>query len=459
MEDLPRNESDVAVDSAPTEVAADHTGNPGSVGAPMVKMISKPEAPPPPANESSTFWQRLWETEPPVHPLRLDPFKPWPKVRRFTPSFLTSALLQAAFVFFLYTFPFALLMAWLFGTPVPKLSTHTELKVVKLDNLNIADFLPNLKPAGAAKAPGRAEKHDGRPKLGSTHFDPRVTIVSNPAKPDNNVLTLKNDTVPPSPKPPEELKIPDVIAGGPAPKPQAPKTPFPVTPKVEMPKLETPKPPEAPDLKAEIPKSSTDAVTPLTTRMPPKPKIAPSLLPPVAPQVSVSSSLPPPPVQIAAKLPDLPTPHLEIPAAPPPPKPAPPAPAAEPAEAKQESAPSGEKSSKGGGAPAPGGKQNPAGAPGPQTPGGGPQITAISVNPEPLKDLLSIPGGNHNGQFTISPDGKLTGSPGGSHGGQSEAGEGGTGPGGDKELLPWAEEKVSREGAGRAILLLTPTLH
>ncbi len=429
---MSHNGSDVAVESAPSEVAADYTGNPEPVGGPVQKKSLLPEAPPPSSSESSKFLQWLWETEPPVYPLRLDPFSPWPKVRRFTPSFLTSALVQAALVFFLYTFPFALLLAWLMGPQPVKLSSHTELKVVKLDDLNIADFLPNYKSPGAAKAPGKAEKHPGHPQLGSSHFDPRITIVSNPPKPDNNLLTLKNQTVPPSPKRPEELQIPDVIAGGPKPKPEAPKTPVPVTPKVDTPKLEIPKPAEAPELKAEVPKSSSPPLDPLTP-LPPKPLANPALMTPVAPHVTLSSTLPPPPIQLAAKLPDLPTPHLEVPMPAAPPKPAPaPTPAAQPAEGDPNSAAGGGPASKSADSAVPGGKASAATAAGPASAGGGPEILAISVNPVPLKDLSSIPGGVHNGQFSISPEGRLAGSPGGAPGGTPEAGEGGPGAGGDK---------------------------
>jgi len=59
---------------------------------------------------------------------------------------------------------------------------------------------------------------------------------------------------------------------------------------------------------------------------------------------------------------------------------------------------------------------------------------ALSVNPVPLKDLSAIPGGVHNGQFSISPTGTLRGSPGGAPGGVPEAGEGEPGPGGDKSV-------------------------
>jgi hypothetical protein len=59
---------------------------------------------------------------------------------------------------------------------------------------------------------------------------------------------------------------------------------------------------------------------------------------------------------------------------------------------------------------------------------------ALSVSPVPLTDLSAIPGGRHEGLFSISPAGKVAGSPGGVPGGSPGAGEGGHGPGGDKSL-------------------------
>ncbi len=380
----------------------------------MLKISLLPKDIPPPPSETSTFWERLWETEPPVFPLRLDPSGPWPKVRRFTPAFLTSTVLQASFIFFLYTFPFALVLSWFTGPEPEKLSAHTELKVVKLNDLNIADYLPNLKTAGAAKAPGRAPKDGSHPRPGASHFDPRITIVSNPPKPDNSLLTLKNETVPPSPKPPVELQVPDVISGGPKPTPEAAKSPTPAPEKVN-----TPAPPVAPPVEPPPPPE------------PPKPMKDPALEPPVTPHVSLTVSLPPPPVQFAAKLPDLPAPNLEVPLPPPPPKPAPPA--APPASAPSQPAEAAQPATKGtADSQAGGGKATPATASGEPSPGGGPQIMSLSVNPIPLKDLASIPGGIHNGEFSISPAGTMRGSPGGTPGGSPEVGEGGPGAGGDK---------------------------
>ena len=336
----------------------------------MLDLNSPPNAALASKDQRTSAWERLWETEPPVFPLRLGPDGPWPKVRRFTPAFLTSTFLQSALIFFLYTFPFALLIAWLEGPQPVKMSTHTQLTMIKLKPLGLADYLPYIKMAGAAKAPGRAAKLHSTPKLGASHFDPRITIVSNPPNPDNSLLTLKNLTRPPDPTPPKDLKIPDAVAGGPEPIPAPPKEPAPAPEKVD-----TPTPPV--EQAAEPPP-------------PPKPVFDPSKEVPVVPHVSTEMP-PPPPIVITAKLPDLPAPHLEIPAGPPPPpappvKPAP-APEAEPA---PPAPPPKEAAHKAGDSPdssAPGGKAAPATAEGEKSPGGGPQLMSLSVNPAPLKDI------------------------------------------------------------------------
>ncbi len=433
MEESPRRESDVALESGPDERADDSRGTASSLGGPELKMPQMPKAPPPFPAQPSSFWERLWETEPPVDPLRLYPDGPWPRVRRFTPSFLTSALLQASIVFFLYTFPFALLMAWLLGPQLPDLASHTELKVVSLHDVNIADYLPNIKPEGAAKAPGRGEKPPAHPRLGASHFDPRITIVSNPPKPDNSLLTLKNETKPPSPKPVAELQVPDVVTGGPKPTPEAAKTPEPVPEKVVTPI--TPPPAPTPTL-VTPPTLAAPTVAPSVVQLlptPPKPIAPPQV--PATPHVLVAP--PPPPVRFAAKLPELPSPSLTVPLPPPPAKPAPPsspAPEQSSEPARPAAAAAAGSVGKASADSNPGGKASPATASGKPDAGGGPHIMALSVNPVPLKDLSAIPGGVHNGEFSISPSGTLRGSPGGAPSGAPEAGEGGAGPGGDHSV-------------------------
>ena len=420
---------DVEVDDAPESVlpkiSAGRHGLTSSLAGPVLKISLLPQAPSH-QPQGSSIWRSLWETDPPVFPVRLGPGRSWPKVRSFTPAFLTSTLLQTSLVFFLYSMPFAFILSWFMGPPPVKLSIHTKLEVIKLNSLKLSDYLPVIKPPGEGKAPGRGEKHNARPRLGASHFDPRITIISNPSKPDNFLLTLKNLTVPPDMTPLKDLKIPDFISGGPAPAPEVAKSPVPAPPMVARAAPPVEKPSPAP---------------------PPKPLDIKDFAPPVTPKIAFSPAPPPPPVEMAFKLPDIPVPHLEIPPPPPPPKkvapPVPEAAAAPPQPAPKEMAhPAANASS----APQPGGKSG-AAATGQPQPGGGPQIMSLGVDPIPLKDPSSIPGGVHNGAFSISPAGTLRGSPGGALGGSPEAGEEGRGPGGDKSTAV-GEGKGTPGGGG-----------
>lgn len=376
-------------------------------------MSLLPKAPPPRRRTLSAAWRGLWETEPPVYPVRLGAGDPWPKTRRFTPAFLTSFLIQSALIFFYYNIPFALILAWFMGPPPGVVPPPPPLVVVKLNHLNLADYLPIIKPRGEGKAPGRGLKPHASPRLGASHFDPRITIISNPPHPDNQLLTLKNEMKPPDPRPPKELKIPDLISGGPAPTPEAGKSAPPAPEKVDIPTPEKP--------------------VPVTT-----PKLPPVPVVPVIPEVQAAPPPPPPELNLTSTLPDLPAPHLEVPPPPPPvkapeksPTPTPPGPTS----ARSESASKQVATPTPGSSPSsPNNKSGGTGIGDTEKPGGGPQIVSLSVNQVPLTDLSSIPGGRHAGAFSISPAGKVGGSPGGVPGGSPEGGEGGPGPGGDRSL-------------------------
>lgn len=407
-------------------ITADRHGITYTLAGPVLKISLLPKAPPPQPKRSSV-WRSLWETDPPVFPIRLGPVSSWPKVRSFTPALLTSTLFQTSLVFFLYSIPFALILSWFMGPPPVKISAHTKLQVIKLSALKLSDYLPVIRPPGEGKAPGHGEKHSVRPRLGASHFDPRITIVSNPSHPDNFLLTLKNETVPPDMTPLKDLKIPDFISGGPAPTP-------------EFAKSRTPTPEKIVRSAPAVEKASVD---------PPKKTLdIKDFAPPVTPKISFSPPQPPPsPLGLALKLPDIPAPHLEIPPPPPPAKkisPSVPEAAAPPQPAPKETAhpPASAPS-----APPPGGSSGAAAASGQPQPGGGPQVMSLGVAPVPLKDPSLIPGGVHNGAFSISPSGTLRGSPGGAPGGSPEAGEEGGGPGGDKSMAV-GEGKGTPGGGG-----------
>jgi hypothetical protein len=382
------------------------------------KLSDLNQSPAPRQSPLGLFWSKLFEADPPAAPLQLGPSAPWPKVRRFVPAFLTSSLLHAAVVFFLLSIPFAALLSWLTGHYPENKSNRPEEVVVEYRHMNLADYLPVVRPPGKGKAPGRGSQPSLQPRLGSTRFDPRITIISNPPNPDNFRLTLKTENAPPALKLPPDLKVPDVIAGGPAPLPEPPKAQSPSPEKVTAPPQESPPPapPPAPPVPAPPPKA-----------------IEPTVVAPVIPSTPAltAPSPPPPPVQLAMKLPNSPNPRLEVPPPPPPVKPQPPP---QPAPAPDEHAPAASQPAATPAAPA-ATPAKPEGAPSDkQQPGGGPKVMALSADPIQLKDLSAIPQGQHEGAFSVSPTGRAQGSPGGVPGGVPDAGEGGPGPGGDKSL-------------------------
>lgn len=419
-------------------------------------------------------WSEFWETESPVFPIRLGEDARLPKVRRFTPAFLASLLMHSSVTFFLYTFPFALVLLLLKGPA--KLRTRPRMIVYKFQHLTLPPYLPIITPGGhrtgnPGRTPaGRGAKLGEHPRSGSSYFDPRITIISNPDHPDNFRLTLKTENAPPKLALPKDLRIPDFVSGGPGPTPAPPPAGKPNqapggTPKPASP----PQPPEVQPVAKSAP--------------PPPPK-------PVVPQLPARlAAAPPPPapqLQLAMQPPDVAYPRLEIPAPPPPPEkkaappvkpipqagwtaqskltpenksatatpsPAPPekkpARAATPAAPAEKTAPQPAQT-----APqptrkppvppgwteqsklTPGGKSGNGAANGSQQGGGGQKIIALSAEPIPFTDIASIPFGNHEGAFSISPAGRSGGTPSGEPGGVPDAGAGGHGPGGQPGVAP-----------------------
>ncbi len=387
-------------------------------------------------------WAKLWETDPPVFVLRLATDAPPPKVRRFVPAFLTSALLHSSIVFFLYSIPFALLLAWFMGPP-PRKTASSRTLVFEFSHLTLP-YLPRLTPPGRGKAPGRGAKPRVRPRLGSTHLDPRITIISNPPNPDNSRMTFKSEISPPNLKLPLNIKIPDLISGGPAPKPEPPKSPTPAQ-KPQIPVVPKPSPAAPPALT--MPKVAT-----------PKPFVplppAPALVPKGAPPKLSAPPPPPPTLQLAMQLPDIPAPRLEVPPPPPPVKsasvpqasPGPSSPEGQPA-APQSASAQGQGTANSSTAASPSGKSGSV-AGDTSTQGGGPKVLSLSVEPIPLTDHWQIPAGERTGAFSIGPNGKAEGSPGGVPGGENDVGEGGHGPGGDKSVAVGNGNKGTPGGGG-----------
>ena len=164
---------------------------------------------------------------------------------------------------------------------------------------------------------------------------------------------------------------------------------------------------------------------------PPTPLDIKDFAPPVTPKISYAPA--PPPVEVAFKLPDIPAPHLD----------------SAPRRLLQECAPPAPEAASA--PPSPLRRRprirpppNASSAPQPCSPvrrrsgwptstGWGTTDHVSRVDPIPLKDLSSIPGGIQWCVFN-EPHWTLRGSPGGVPGGSPEVGEGGQGPGGDKSV-------------------------
>ncbi len=337
-------------------------------------------------------WSEFWEVDPPACPVLLREGATWPKTRRSTPAHLTSLLFHISVVYFCYSVPFSDLFHR-FLPPQEVKNTHMNVVAIEFHGLSLPPRLPDLRPPDLGGAPGQGEKPEAKPRLGVTHFDPRVSIISNPAHPDNLRFTVHNPAVPPTLKLPKDLRVPNLILGSLTPLPQPPPAP---------PKLPKPAPP-APHAE------------PPTAALKPKLVLPPDLVPLTE-------------LDLASKLPPIPAPHLEVQAGPSPPpakNATPPGP-----EVPVSAAPTPETNTAN--AASPDGEKHPGTA----------QLTTLSIDPIPLKDMPSIPAGNAEGAFAIGPAGGGPGSPGGVPGGELGAGKGGPGLGGDKSVA------VGKGGAG-----------
>ena len=407
-------ESEETAGSTPASGSSDRHGVTYTMGVSVLRMSLLPKAPPPRRRTLSEVWSSLWETDPPVFPVRLGAGTSWPKVKRIGPAFLTSILFHSSTVFFLYSIPFAAILALFLGAPRARRSSHPQMVVYEFHHLTLPEYLPILHPPEVAAAPEPVAKHAARQRPGITHFDPRITIVSNPPKPDNFRLTLKTEDAPPGIKPPKDAAIPDLVTGGPTPPPE----------KVNHPAPETPSAPPKPVQTPTVPALATLAAQPA----PPPPTLA---LPKPSPEITAAHlevSPPPPPV--------VKTPPPAQATAPPPPKEAtPPAPAPPstqaPAKKSESAAPSDA-----------------------QKAAGGPQITALSVNPIPLKELSAIPAGERAGAFSISPAGTADGSKVGAPATPRDVGDKG-GPGHEKNV---AVGKAAANPGGAHSSAASPTL-
>ena len=314
----------------------------------------------------SQWLSSLWEIDSQVLAIHLHTTLPWPKDRRSVPGLLTSSLLHFSALFLLIRLPIAK-----FLTPPPE--RRTDHVLYMLHPLNLADYFPALKPPGPGGKPGQGRRPDRPPARGSTAFHSRLTIVSNPPRPDNARQTIVQTASPPQLKIPYEIKLPNILisAAAPPPPPQRPPPPAPPAPK------------------------------PLEIHLPVVPK--PSATLPATPALALVS--PPNP---------LPNPALPVPMPPPPAPPSVPSPPVTPAQNPAARERKSLDALDTGGKPA------------------GVGLFSLSVEPAASAESVALPPGNRQGAFSISQAGGKEGSPGGVPGGDAlGGGAGGNGPAGD----------------------------
>jgi len=158
-------------------------------------------------------------------------------------ALFTSVLLHVFVAFLLLRLPILL-----FG-PERHLQRREMQSAVIYYDLGLVHFLqslPTIKSPGPGGKPGQGNRPDRLPALGSTAFHPKLTVVSNPPRPDNRRQTIIQPASAPDLRITQELKLPTVLVGNPlaVPKPrvelrlQAPRNaPVQQQPKVEAPDL------------------------------------------------------------------------------------------------------------------------------------------------------------------------------------------------------------------------------
>ena len=112
-----------------------------------------------------------------------------------------------------------LLAFWLAGRlPVGRMFEDSQVgrsqqTVYEIQKLNLSAYLPTLRANGPGGRPGRGSRPDREPALGSTKWNPRWTLVSNPAVPDNKRQTIIQPNSPPELRIPFDLRLPDLAIG------------------------------------------------------------------------------------------------------------------------------------------------------------------------------------------------------------------------------------------------------
>ncbi len=123
-----------------------------------------------------------------------------------------STVLHALFIFLLATASFAFLDdSTAYSKPEPP-PDHT-IFYVKLADL--PKILPRLLPPGQGGQPGRGTKIQLPPALGSSVLRAKLTMISNPAHPDNKRQTILQNASTPDLKITEDVPLPSLLIRGP----------------------------------------------------------------------------------------------------------------------------------------------------------------------------------------------------------------------------------------------------
>ncbi len=134
-------------------------------------------------------------------------------------SLFVSILLHVSVVLFLVRVPRALL------SPDQFAQTHRTNATRIYYDLRMLDVLknmPRVAPPGPGGRPGHGTIPQKPPALGSTAFHSRLTVVSNPPRPDNHRQTIIQPNSPPDLRINAELRLPNVLLGNPMVAPRAP---------------------------------------------------------------------------------------------------------------------------------------------------------------------------------------------------------------------------------------------
>jgi hypothetical protein len=160
-------------------------------------------------------------------------------------ALLASFLLHLAVGLFWINMPYGFFS---FHEALPNHRAAVTPLTYRLTPVDLSRVLPNLRPPGPGGRPGRGDRPDRVPVLGSSAFHPKITIVSNFPHPDNRRQTIIQPNAPPDLRIAQDLHLPNLLTGN-----LDPKLKRPMELKLTAPRAanrETPQDVKAPELAA-----------------------------------------------------------------------------------------------------------------------------------------------------------------------------------------------------------------